>query len=312
MIHAKAHPNLALIKYWGKRDEAQRIPSTPSLSIPLLNLETRTAVQPASSSKDEVFIGGNPDASMRVAQWLDTLRNRHGLDIPPLKVESVNNFPTSAGLASSASGFAALSIAINKLLGLGLEFEALSRLARLGSASAARSVRIGYVALNGQGLQHESWCAGLVAEWNSWPLGVSAAICALDSKPISSTDAMRLSRDTSSKYGDWIRLNRALYDVATKAVLAKDFEALAQAARWSFYGMLSVMASSRPSVFYLNQASLSVIEALDELQRNGCQVFFTCDAGPQVKCVYHPQHAELVRTRLESISGVLDVRRLCP
>lgn len=312
MIQAKAHPNLALVKYWGKRHETRRIPATPSLSIPLLSLETRTELQPAQGDMDEIFIAGSRDDSGRVARWLATLREHHRLDIPPLKVETNNNFPTSAGLASSASGFAALSIGINRLLDLDLGFEALSRLARLGSASAARSVKVGYVTLDGEGSNQASWCARLLREWNAWPLGVSVAICSLDSKPISSSDAMRLGRETSSNYGDWIRLNRRLYGLATKAVLAKDFNALAQAARWSFFGMLSVMASTRPPVRYLNQASFSVIKAVDELHRDGNDVFFSCDAGAQVKCIYLPQHAELVQTRLESIPGVLDVRRLCP
>ena len=312
MIEAIAHPNVALIKYWGKQHDALRIPATPSLSIPLLSLTTRARLEVNRGPADEIFISGKSDASGRVVRWLEVLRQSCGLDIPRLRVESISNFPASSGLASSASGFAALVKGLNKLLGLGLDEAMQSRLARLGSASAARSIGEDYMVLDGGGSHHESWFARRLIDWRSWPLGVCVALCSRDRKPISSAEGMRLSRETSPAFGDWIACNRQIFNEATQAVEKRDFDALAWASRWSFYGMLSVMRSSKPPVSYLNQSSHAVINAINELQEAGVQVFFTCDAGPQVKCVYLPEHEDVVRSQLTRVSGVLEVRRACP
>lgn len=312
MIEAIAHPNVALIKYWGKQDDALRIPATPSLSIPLLALSTKVRLEVAKRRADEVFISGKRDAGGRVLRWLDVLRKSFELDIPPLQVDSNSNFPASSGLASSASGFAALVRGINDLLNLELDEALQSRLARLGSASAARSVSEGYMVLDGGVPEHDAWFAHKLLDWRDWPLGVSVALCSRSPKPTSSSEGMRLGRDTSPAYGSWLSHNRRLFKNASQAVVDRNFQALAWASQWSFYGMLSVMKSSTPSVSYLNQASHAVIDAIKELQDAGVQVFFTCDAGPQVKCVYQPEHEQVVRSRLMRVPGVLEVRRACP
>lgn len=312
MIEALAHPNVALIKYWGKQNDALRIPATPSLSIPLLALTTKVRMERAHGPIDDVVISGKPDAGGRVVRWLDTLRQSIGLDIPPLRVESTSNFPVSSGLASSASGFAALVKGLNQLLELGLDKAMQSRLARLGSASAARSIGDDYMVLDGANSEHESWFARKLFDWHSWPLGVCVALCSRAPKSISSSEGMRLGRETSPSFGDWITANRRLFKEASQAVEQRDFESLAWASRWSFYGMLSVMGSSAPPISYLNQASHAVINAIEALQDAGVRVFFTCDAGPQVKCVYLPEHEQVVRLRLERVPGVLEVRRACP
>ncbi len=312
MIEAIAHPNVALIKYWGKYNDTLRIPATPSLSIPLLGLTTHTRVGLHQGSGDEVSIFGVRDASGRITAWLDTLRHSFGLDIPPLHVESSSNFPASSGLASSASGFAALVKGIDQLLGLELDLQAQSRLARLGSASAARSVCEGYMVLDGEGSAHESWSARRLLDWQSWPLGVCVVLCSKTHKPIPSSEGMRIGRETSPIFNDWVSANRRLFTEAVQAVEHRDFERLAWASKWSFYGMCSVMESSRPPVSYLNRASQAVIHAVATLDDKGVPAFFTCDAGPQVKCVYLPEHEQVVRSRIEQVPGVLEVRRACP
>ena len=311
MISASAHPNVALIKYWGKSHDRLRIPATYSLSIPLLALRTETSIEVAPKC-DEVIVSARRDESGRIADWLASLRTDYQLDIPPLAIRSRSNFPSSAGLASSASGFAALTLAINALLNLDLDKASMSRLARLGSASAARSVTTGYMALEGQANTHDSWSARTVLEWNDWPLGVCVAICSRLPKTVSSAEGMRLSRDTSPDYHAWLNANRLMFDRAVNAVKARDFNALASAARWSFFGMLTVMQSSRPQLNYLNRASFAVIHAIDELRDQDIPVFFTCDAGPQVKCVYLPEYTDVVEARIRAIPGVHEVIRACP
>ena len=311
MIEAIAHPNVALIKYWGKQHDDLRIPATPSLSIPLLGLTTKAHLEFSKGSMDEVVISGNREPNGRVTQWLDTLRQSFCVDIPPLQVESMSDFPASSGLASSASGFAALVRGLNELLGLELDEAMQSRLARLGSASAARSIGEDFMVLDGSALDHDSWFARKILDWRSWPLGVSVALCSGEPKAIPSAEGMLLGRETSPRYGDWISTNRRLFEKASRAIEERNFDTLAWASRWSFYGMLSVMRSSEPPVSYLNRASHAVIQAIGELQDAGVQVFFTCDAGPQVKCVYLPEHEQVVRSRLVRVPGVLEVRRAC-
>ncbi len=314
MTFAVTHPNVALIKYWGKSHDALRIPATPSISIPLLGLSTETSVEFART-RDEITISGQPDKSGRIDRWLAHLRGNSellGLDIPPLAIRSRSNFPFAAGLASSASGFAALTLAINTLLDLNLDAVSLSRIARLGSASAARSVATGYIALDGCTGTHDAWGARKVLDWDAWPLGVCIAICSQAPKAVSSTDGMRLSRSTSPAYPAWLEGNRQMYARAVKAIAERDFDALSAAARWSFFGMLTVMQTSDPPLQYLNASSFAVIQVIDALRAQGVPVFFTCDAGPQVKCVYLPEYAELVEAQVGAVADVQKVIRACP
>jgi len=311
LISAVAHPNVALIKYWGKSHDALRIPATPSISIPLLALRTETRIEVAPTH-DEITISGQPDTSGRIGRWLHCLRGDFELDIPPLAVRSHSNFPLAAGLASSASGFAALTLAINTLLDLDLDTASLSRLARLGSASAARSITTGFVSLDGQASTHDAWRARKALDWEDWPLGVCVAICSHASKAVSSADGMRLSRDTSPAYTAWLEGNRRMYARAVRAVAERDFDALSAAARWSFFGMLTVMQTSDPPLRYLNASTFAVIQAIDALREQGVPVFFTCDAGPQVKCIHLPECAELVEARIQAVPGVQEVIRACP
>lgn len=311
MISASAHPNVALIKYWGKSHDALRIPATPSLSMPLLAFRTETSIEVARK-RDEVILSGQEDKSGRIANWLRTLRGDLGLDMPPLTVRSSSNFPSAAGLASSASGFAALTLAINALLDLDLDMPSLSRLARLGSASAARSVSTGFIALDGRENTHTAWSAQKVLDYDAWPLGVCVAICSHTPKAVSSAAGMNRSRDTSPAYNAWLTGNRQMFERTVNAVTARDFEALASAARWSFFGMLTVMQSSVPPLNYFNESTCAVIQAIKTLQDQGVPVFFTCDAGPHVKCVHLPEYAALVEARIRAVPGVLEAIQACP
>ena len=145
---ALAHPNIALIKYWGNRDEALRLPASGSLSMNLAELETVTTVTFSPElSEDVVYLGGEPQADptrQRVSAHLDLVRRPAGLKLRA-RVDSRNNFPMGAGLASSASGFAALTLAGAAAAGLSLSEPALSALARRGSGSACRSIPGGFV-----------------------------------------------------------------------------------------------------------------------------------------------------------------------
>ena len=300
---AVAHPNIALVKYWGKRPGADNIPATPSLSIALGGLATRTTARAAAT--DTVRINGRPARDAKVAAFIAMLRETRGL--PPLAVSTVNDFPTGAGLASSAAGFAALVSAVDAAFGWGLSAEERSRLARRGSVSAARSVYGGFVALDSA--RDRDPAARPVLDADAWPLEVVVAIVSEAPKAVASTPGMERSRRTSAFYDDWTRAAPADFQAAHQAVAARDFEGLATVAEHSCLKMHAVMLATRPPLWYWSAATIAVLQAVRGLREGGAQVFFSVDAGPQVKAVCAPGHGDRVARGLAAVPGVLRILR---
>lgn len=307
---AEAQPNIALVKYWGKRDGALNLPAAGSLSITLDALHTRTSLRfdPALAD-DDIRLNGERDAAQtrKIGAFLDLFRARAGI-ATRARVESGNDFPTGAGLASSASGFAALAVAADHALGLGLEPRALSVLARRGSGSAARSIFGGFVAMAaGTRDDGEDAFATPLLDAAAWPLRVVVAITTRKKKAISSRDGMDHTRDTSPFYRDWVATADADLASARVAVQARDFEKLAHVSEGSCLAMHAVMLSARPGLIYWNAATLECIQCVRSLQAEGTGVFFTIDAGPQVKAVCLPEHAARAADALRNVAGVEDV-----
>ncbi len=296
MIHARAHPNIALIKYWGKQTRAGNLPATPNLSITLDSLATDTVV--TEHHEDEVWLNQERVIDQKIIRFLEELRAE--FELSPIKIETSNNFPTGAGLASSASGFAALICAINQHAELGLDADLMSDWARRGSASAARSLFGGYVAL-----VPPLWRAQPIAPASHWPLKTVVAITNETRKLISSSEGMERSRLTSDFYTTWVRGAGDDFAGAFDAINNKDFDALAEIAELSCLKMHSVMLTSVPTLSYWNPATLACMDAVRELRQQGTPVFFTVDAGPQVKAVCEPQYAERVSEVLTHVPGVI-------
>jgi diphosphomevalonate decarboxylase len=297
MATATAHPNIALVKYWGKQDKPGNFPATPSLSITLDTLATETTV--VKSDQDSFHVAGSQVKYAKVTKFLAGLRGH--FDVPPLAIETQNNFPTGAGLASSASGFAALITAINEECGLGLEVELASEWARMGSASAARSMFGGYVSL-----VPPLWRAQPTAPASHWPLAVVVAITSTMSKAVSSGKGMEITRITSPYYKTWLDGSGDDYARVNDAIASKDFAELAAAAELNCLKMHAIMQTSVPTLNYWNPATISVMEKVRQLRDNGKSVFFTIDAGPQVKVVCLPEQAQSVAQALAETSGVLE------
>ncbi|MCZ6620163.1 MAG: diphosphomevalonate decarboxylase [Gammaproteobacteria bacterium] len=294
---AQAHPNIALVKYWGKQDRPGNYPATPSLSITLNTLTTHTEVSDAPGS-DEFFLDDEPRDDAKVTACLRALRTRY--DIPPLCIRSTNNFPTAAGLASSASGFAALVCAIDAHCELKLDKAELSAQARLASGSAARSVFGGFVSLNGP-----DWTATELLGPDVWPLAIVIAITATKAKATSSSAGMRISAATSPFFDAWITSSEVDFRQGVEHVKKQDFASLAELAEHNCLKMHGLMMSSRPGLVYWNAATLSCIHVIRTLRADGLPVFFTIDAGPQVKAVCQPEVAATVAKALAETPGVL-------
>jgi diphosphomevalonate decarboxylase len=296
---AQAHPNIALIKYWGKQRLAGNIPATPSLSITLDELTTTTSV--ADDERDRVFLNGSEVNDPKITACLAMLRRE--FNVPPLIVRTDNNFPTAAGLASSASGFAALITAIDAHCELELTDRQRSSYARQASGSAARSIHGGFVGLN-----EPDWVAEPLLDAEDWPLKVVIAITDTARKAVSSSAGMQASEQNSPYFPAWVSSTREDYRAALEAVVEKDFSALIDLSESSCLKMHAVMQSSKPAMLYWRPATLSCIEAVREMRASGIAVFFTIDAGPQIKAVCTPQAVDTVARTLAAIPGVLDTR----
>jgi diphosphomevalonate decarboxylase len=306
---AVAHPNVALIKYWGKQDAGLNFPAVGSLSLTLSGLTTRTSVRfEADRFTDEILINGQPDqrASIRVTRCLDILREQAGVSGGAF-VESVNNFPTGAGLASSASGYAALIKAAAAALGLDSVQTQLDEIARLGSGSAPRSLHSGIVLLDIAAGGGDVMSCKTVCEPDEWPLAVAVAITSRAAKDVGSTNGMELSKATSPYYPAWVASHPADLATGLDAVTQHDFEKLADISEHSCLKMHAVAMSSQPPLVYWSGATVDCMHRIQELRRQGVPVFFTIDAGPQLKAVCLPEAAAQVRAALQELPGVLDV-----
>ena len=306
---AVAHPNIALIKYWGKSDVERNIPAVGSLSITLDGLTTTTSVVFEPGLKEDAFVLGGrraPEMAGRVTRCLDLVRERVGAQ-NRARVESDNDFPTAAGLASSASGFAALVVAANAALEAGIESTELADLARRASGSAARSIFGGFVELRLTPDGPSPTETRQIIEPSDWPLRVAVAVTETGPKEVGSTEGMIRTEQTSPYYADWVSSSEEDLAEARSAIARRDFEVLADVSESSCLKMHAVMLSARPGLVYWNGATVECIRRVRELRADGVPVFFTVDAGPQVKAVCAPDAFGQVAAELAAIEDVEQV-----
>jgi diphosphomevalonate decarboxylase len=306
----RARSNIALIKYWGKRDAAVNTPAVGSVSITLDGLWTDTTVRFDSAlDSDSLLLNGREGVAEvhRVSACLDLIRERAGVSTRA-QVESANNFPTAAGLASSASGFAALVGAAAAALNLSLSDRELSILARRGSGSAARSIFGGFVQMHkGEAADgNDSFAEPLLAA-DAWPLMVVVAITETEEKSVSSGKGMTRSAHSSPYYGDWTNTHAADMAIARSAILERDFSALAEVSEFNCLKMHAAAQTAQPPLIYWNGATVECIHRIRRLRDGGVPVFFTIDAGPQVKAVCLPGALDEVESSLRSLPGVKEL-----
>ena len=237
-----------------------------------------------------------------MARFMDHVRRLTGAQ-QFCEVRSVNSFPTAAGMASSASGYAALTLAAMHAAGHPLPPAEASSLARLGSGSAARSILGGFVELPA-GKNGEPPAAIQIADENFWPLAVLVAITDDAPKPVSSRAAMELTQRHSPFYKAWVDASAHDLDAMRSAVLRRDFEAVGALAEHSALKMHGLMMSARPGLLYWNPGTMAVIQEVLKMRKEGIAVYFTIDAGPQVKTLCHRQDQDVVAERLLSLAGV--------
>ncbi|QBG47450.1 diphosphomevalonate decarboxylase [Verrucomicrobia bacterium S94] len=282
---AFAPANIALSKYWGKRNPELNLPVTSSLSVSLGDLGTKTEI--CVAAEDAVFLNGEamgPETSFykRTVDFLK-LFPMVGMHF---EVRTQNSIPTAAGLASSASGFAALVLALNELAGWGLGRRMLSLIARLGSGSAARSVYSGFVqwyaGTDDDG--SDSYAERIDAEWPELRVGILEVSNV--HKPVGSREGMNRTVATSELYKRWPAQAAADLEAIRLAIREQDFPMLGKTAEHNALSMHATMLSAWPPLIYLQPESLEIIHRVQRLRGEGLELFLTIDAGPNIKLLF--------------------------
>lgn len=300
---ARAYPNMALVKYWGKRDEAMMLPAAGSISMTFDTYATTTRVElDPTAQSDTVELNGQVavgDAAARVVAFLDIVREMAGSQSRAHTV-TVNEAPTAAGLASSASGFSALAVAASRAYGLDLDQAALSRLARRGSGSAARSVVDGMAIWHAGDTDVESFAEPIDApDMRLVIVTVNAA-----QKAVSSREAMRRTAATSPFYGEWVTCTEETLERMVAACASGGVDEIGRIAETHALRMHAVIQSCDPPIRYLSPRSHEIFDAVAALRDAGTTAWATADAGPNVAVLTTPAEADAVAGALADLGTV--------
>jgi diphosphomevalonate decarboxylase len=307
----RAGSNIAFIKYWGVDDATINLPQTSSISMTLAEAYTTTTVEWYNSSVmagDEIAIDGRTltgDAGARLVRHLDRIRAIAGTN-QRAHVTSCNNFPMASGIASSASGFAALTVAACQALSLDLNATQLSALARLGSGSASRSLFGGFVQWD-RGVDHESSVARMLFPPDHWTLYDLVAIVSSAEKKVSSEGGHRIAA-TSPLNLARVEHVKTLLPVVQAAIAERDLAKLGDPVEWDALAMHAVMQTGTPSLLYWQPGTLEVLQAVRRWRvEDGIASYFTIDAGPNVHVLCLAEDAPTLQTRLSALPSVVDV-----
>ena len=306
---AFAHPNIAFIKYWGNRDDALRLPVNGSVSMNLAALRTKTSVTFRDDLKDGDVLTVNGQevtgASLnRAAKFMDEVRRLSGEE-RFAEIVSENNFPMGAGIASSASAFAALALAGSAAAGLDLSERDCSRLARMGSGSACRSIPGGFCEwLYGSG--DADSVSVSIAPAEHWDLTDLIAVISGEHKKVGSSAGHGMAA-TSPYQSARVADAPARIEKCRAAILNKDFAALAEVSERDCLLMHAVMMTSTPPLLYWEPASIALVKGVKAWREEGIPCFCTLDAGPNVHILCPSEAADEIRSRVERVPGVKDI-----
>jgi len=306
-ITARAHANIALAKYWGKANVALNTPAVPSISITLQALHTTTTVAfDASLTSDVVSVNGvkqHDKCKSRVCELLERVRTAASIRTFAT-VTSENNFPTAAGLASSASAFAALALAAVKAAQLDWNDAAISDLARRSSASAGRSIFGGFVRLPAGNAEDAFLAAEPIAPADHWDLQVIVAVVSDQQKRVGSTDGMMHTQRSSPYFDAWCAWCPSLATRIEQAIAHRDFEKLGTAAEQSALAMHASAMAAAPGVVYFEPATISLLHEVRAMRCGGVPAYATMDAGPNVKIITTASHTDKIVQLLQDMPGV--------
>ncbi|MEK9143699.1 MAG: diphosphomevalonate decarboxylase [Patescibacteria group bacterium] len=315
---AIAPANIAFIKYWGKADDALRLPLNSSISMNLSGCVTTTTVEFSPSYREDIVEFMDQKAltilsrsredsqseSLRVCNHLDSVRVRAGSSWHA-RVVTKNFFPKGAGIASSASGFAALTVAAVEALGLTLSEKELTIIARLGSGSACRSIPDGFVEWQKGKNSQTSFAYSLYPE-NHWDLLDIVVVVQKSQKKIGSTEGMDGVR-TSPFLGKRIRNIPDRIKEIKHALAHKDIEFLGALMEEDCINMHAVAMTQKPPIYYWNGTTMDIIRSVCDWRMQGIPAYFTIDAGPNVHLICEAKDEKIVSKKASKIIGVQQI-----
>lgn len=310
-VTAIVNSNVALVKYWGKRDEELILPNNSNISVAYDKLSTITTVEFDSKYDQDIFILDGKEITEgpvleKTISHLNKIRQKASIETKA-KIASKNNFPTAAGLASSASGFSALAFAGSKAAGLELDLKELSILSRLsGSGSASRSLHGGFVEWQkGEKEDGSDSYAIQIAKPNHWPeFRIIVAIVLKTAKKISSTKGMNLTMKTCPMYRGWLDTVEQDLEIIRTGIKEKDFTKVGKTAENNCLKMHATMITTNPPLIYWEPDTIRIMKAVHSWREQGLESYFTIDAGPQVKVLCLEKDAKELKKRLQNIKGV--------
>ncbi len=306
---AIANSNIALVKYWGKRDEKLILPHNSSISMTLDNLHTTTTAEFSEKQKqDTLTIDGQKisgEELERASNQLNLIR-KIGASSQKAKIVSESNFPKAAGLASSASGFAALTLAATKALGLDLSARELSIIARQGSGSACRSFHDGFVEWTKGTLEDgtDSY-AKQIAPKDHWPqLCMLVLVVTSKEKKIKSRAGMTQTVANSPLYNAWLESVEEDLTKVHEGILEKKFTQLGTTAELNALKMHSTMLTTTPHIIYWAPQTITMMKEVMAMREEGLECYFTIDGGPQVKILCLERNAKKIQKRVTEMKEV--------
>jgi len=301
-----APSNIALCKYWGKRDAELNLPINSSLSISLAHLGTKTRISVADDGQDQVWLNQKLLATddrfaTKVIDFIDLFR-RGATDA--VKVETENNIPTAAGLASSASGFAALMLAVDRFYGLDLPVEVQSAFARMGSGSASRSLFKGFVEWQ-MGCREDgmdSFAVNLPVQWQGFRVGLVKV--STGPKAVDSRSGMNRTVDTAHLYQSWPLQAATDLEKLHQAIADQNLTLLGETAEQNALSMHATMIASWPPLLYWQPDSVAAMQKVWQLRSSGVEVYFTMDAGPNIKLLFSAESEAAVKQQFPALEVV--------
>lgn len=307
-VTVEANSNIALTKYWGKKNEELKTPYNSNTSVTLEGLKTTTTVDfDEKYDKDIFFLDGEEYKEGQseyddVIDQLNLIRKKAGIKIKA-KVMSKNDFPTAAGFASSASGLAALTFCASKAAGLNLSVEELSKISRRGSGSASRSLIDGFAIWHkGEKDDGSDSFAEQIAPKEHWPeFRILGCVISKKQKKVKSRAGMKQSVETSPVFHTWH--NQANIDAKKMVELIKEkkFKELGELAQKNCILMHATAMTTDPTIMYWQAGTMEVIHKVLEMQSQGEQIYFTIDGGPQVKIICLAKDVEKVKKEVKEI-----------
>ncbi len=307
---AIAHPNIAFVKYWGKIDEKLHLPANGSISMTLSDLYSQTTVEFGDFPRDSIVLDGKEVQDPKIKNHLDLIRQL-GKSHKNARINSRNNFPTGSGIASSASGFAALTLAACKAIGLNLDSKTLSIIARQGSGSACRSIYGGFVEWLHSTMSEGSHAIQLADE-HYWDVRDLITIVSTDTKRVSSTSGMVQTTKTSPLYQSRLAAVEDNLKAARDAIRFKNFKQLGEIAEYDSLLMHATMMTTRPPLLYWLPATVKIMHAVEQLRETGVPAYYTIDAGANVHVLTLPSHEKKVYAALHKIDGVQNILQCRP